>query len=385
MDYKRALFPHLDYRAYLNHAAISPLNQRAEGAMQRLMRSYAAKGARAWSDATDCRTRLREKLARLIGTEPEHVGLTTNTSHGILLVANEFPWRHGDRLVLFRGEFPGNVVPWLVAAKRHDLEIIWLDLEDMAQQNERFLDAMALRPRLMALSWVQFQTGWTQPLEELSRLRRLHGFHVCLDAIQGLGPLRMDLRETPLDFVVCGGHKWLMAPEGTAFMYIHPDRMAEMEPLWVSWISQEDPFSFLFQGAGHIDYQKPMRGEANRVEMATMNSIGYAGMEASLDMFFEIGLDTLSKTIGTLADLCRTGLRALGLEPLSERALAGIVSLPMADSEQLKRVAGALDTAGIMVATPDGHLRAAPHFYNDPQDISLYLTVLEEQLKAGNA
>jgi len=382
MHYKAELFPHLTYRAYLNHAGIWPLNLRAETAMTRLMRGFATKGARAWSDGNDCRVRLREKLARLIGAEPDQIGLTSNTSHGILLVANEYPWRHGDRLVLFRGEFPGNVVPWLIAAERHDLEIIWLDLEDLAKRNQRFRDAMALRPRLMAISWVQFQTGWTQSLEELARLRKQYGFHICLDAIQGLGPLRMDLAKTPMDFVVCGGHKWLMAPEGTAFIYIHPERMAELEPLWVGWTSQEDPFAFLFKGAGHVDYNKPIRREASRVEMATMNSIGYAGMEASLDLFFEIGLDQVSQTIRTLADLCRTGLRALGLNPISDQAEAGIVSVFMADGEKLKRVAAGLDAASVMIATPDGHLRAAPHFYNDPQDISLFLTLLEEQLKA---
>jgi len=372
MNYRRELFPDLQYSAYINHASVSPLNARAMAAMNRLMRRYAQVGVKAWGESVACRDRLREKLAALIGASAGDIGLVSNTSQGLQIVAQEYPWRSGDRLVLFRGEFPGNVVPWLQAAERFGLEPIWLDLDDLAERSPAFQDAMARKPRLLAISWVQYQTGRTQSMAALSRLRDEFGVHLCVDAIQGLGPRTLDLAETPVDFIACGGHKWLMSPEGVGFMYIHPDRIGEMNPVLAGWLSQESPIDFLVEGGGLVDYRKPMRRSADRVEAATLNSFGFAGMEASIDLFLEIGPAWIEERVGALVRLCREGLRELGA-PLCDRDVdAGIVSFKP-PAEFMKRYARGLERRGVIVATPDGHVRASPHFYNDENDVARFL------------
>ncbi len=372
MGLKQELFPHLEYQTYINHAAMSPLSTRAMTAMEHLMGRFARLGVSAWKEGGACRARVREKLAQLIGADAGDIGLIQNTSHGILVVANEYPWREGDRILLFRGEFPGNVMPWLATAARRRLEVIWLDLDDLHTRNEAFQQAMARRPRLMAISWVQYQTGLTQSLAFLSRLRAEHGIHICLDAIQGLGPLVMNLRHTPLDFVVCGGHKWLMSPEGTGFLFIHPEHVPAMDPLLVSWLSQEDPVSFLFKGDGYVDYAKPFRSETERVEMATMNNIGIAGMETGIDLLLEVGPEKVQDSVLALAHRCRQGLKALGVKTEDTRAYAGNVSFKL-PPDRLKIYFRELEDAGILVSTPDGRLRVSAHFYNDEGDIDRFL------------
>ena len=130
----------------------------------------------------------------------------------MVTIAEEYPWEKGDRIVLIKGEFPTNVVPWLNAAKRNDVAVDWVELEDVLEESPAFKAAVTAKTRLLAVSWVQFQTGKITPLAHLSHLRAKYNLHICVDAIQGLGPLRMNLAETPLDFVVTGGHKWLMSP-----------------------------------------------------------------------------------------------------------------------------------------------------------------------------
>ncbi|CAM2068075.1 Aminotransferase class V-fold PLP-dependent enzyme [Sulfidibacter corallicola] len=368
MSYQERYFPDLAYRAYLNHAAIAPLARPVAAAVRDMVDVYGRQGMKGWSYGAARRNNLRLNLAKMLGCDPDDLGLVSNTSHGLMTVAHEYPWQAGDRIVLLRGEFPGNVLPWLSAARRFHLEVLWLDPRDISERTAALAKALARRPRLIALSWVQYQTGWTLSLEDLAALRAESGIHVCLDAIQGLGALPMDLRRTPLDFVVSGAHKWLLSPEGCGFLYVHPDRMAALDPFFAGWQSTDQPVDFLFEGAGHVDYRKPYRGEASRVEWATLSPYPFAGMDAAIGLFLEVGLDEISRRILELARYTRHLLTEAGFPVLRERADAGIVSLPMA-SPRLKETARRLDQAGIAVATPDGHLRIAPHFYNREDQI----------------
>lgn len=372
MDYKQRFFPDLVYGTYLNHASISPLNTRCRQAITQLTEDYSRRGVKAWSPGNEARGRLRGLLGQLIGASGDDIALLGNTSQALSIVACEFPWRQGDGLVLVRGEFPGNVLPWLYAARRFGLEVHWLEVLDVLEQSPRFQQVMARQPRLLAISWVQYQTGVAQSLKALSRLRDQYGIQICLDAIQGLGPLTMNLAETPLDYVACGGHKWLLSPEGTGFLYVQPQRMAELQPTWVSWISQEDASSFLFLGSGYVDYEAPLKASARRFETATLNAIGLAGMEASISLILEVGPTEVSRRVLALAERCRQGLAALGLPVVTSAANSGNACVPLAP-ERLHQCIRALDPHGIIVSTPDGHLRASPHFYNEPADIDHYL------------
>lgn len=350
--------------------------------MNALMNRYAAVGLNAWKDGAACRKRVRDKLGSLIGCDGRHIGLTQNTSHGLIIAATEFPWRKGDGLVLFRGEFPGNATPWLTAAQNHDLKVHWLNPQDLIQENEAFRAVMAQKPALMAISQVQYQTGQVTPLDQLSRIRETYGVCVAVDVIQGLGPLTMDLRKHPLDFIICGGHKWLLSPEGTGFIYVNPQRMKELKPALAGWLSQEDPVSFLFRGGGLVDYHKPIRKDAQRFEMGTMNNFGYAGMEASLDMFLEVGPAEISRRILERAAQCREGLHALGLSTAGGPTPSGNVSFPL-DADSLQAAANHMEEQKICISTPDGHLRVSAHFYNDKEDIAHYLREVKFLLETG--
>jgi len=370
MDYRQTYFPDLEVPAYLNHAAIAPLNRRSREAMVAMADRYAREGVAAWSAGNAARERLRGRLAELIGVADQTIGLVSNTSHGLCLVALEFPWREGDSLVLIEGEFPGNIAPWLNAARRFSLEVLWLTLDDLLGETDAFRRVMAKRPRLLAVSWVQFQTGRAVPLARLAELRERFGVQVCVDGIQGLGPLTADLTETPVDYFVSGAHKWLLATEGAGFIHVHPERMPELIPTVGSWLSLEDPVRFLFEGAGLMDYARPNRIEPSRYEMGTMNAPGFVAMNESIGLLLEVGPAEVSRLVGEHAAYLREGLAGLGIRAVS--ADAGIVSFPL-PSQALRDAVAALTARGISIASPDGHLRAAPHFYNTRTELDLFL------------
>jgi len=375
--YRETYYPDLQTKAYLNHAAVSPLNRGAQKAMQALIERYVVSGSEAWTEGFRYRTEARENIARLIGAEPDQIGMIQNTSTGLMMVAQEFPWQAGDRLVLVEGEFPGNVVPWLVAARENGVVVDWVSPEDVASGSARMLEALRARPKLLAVSWVQYQTGLTQSLVRLCEYRAQFDVQICVDGIQGLGALTMDLAQTPLDYFVCGGHKWLLGPEGTGFIYVRPDRLEAMQPKMVSWLSQDDPISFLFKGPGWVDYQKPFRQNVDRIEMASMSNVLFAGMAESTGIFHQVGPAEVSRKVLALADHARAGLKKAGMPFAENRAEAGIVSIPL-EAETLTACVKAMQREGITVGSPDGHLRIAPHFYNQVEEIDAAIGVLKQ-------
>jgi len=113
----RSLFPDLAARAYVNHAAISPPSVAVRDAVNAVLSDYSERGVGAVGTWLAQRARLRESLAGLIGASKDEIALVPNTTLGVTDIALCFPWRQGDRVLLFEGEFPANVTPWQRAAE----------------------------------------------------------------------------------------------------------------------------------------------------------------------------------------------------------------------------------------------------------------------------
>jgi cysteine desulfurase / selenocysteine lyase len=122
----RSYFPSLKWASYLNHAAISPPSNRVVAAAAHTIDYYASHGVSAVLRGAQQRDCLHAKLATLIGARACEIGFVPSTSRGITDIALCFPWRRGDRVLLFGGEFPSNVTPWQQAAQLFDLELVVL-------------------------------------------------------------------------------------------------------------------------------------------------------------------------------------------------------------------------------------------------------------------
>src|SRR5512145_3168712 len=115
---------------------------------------------------------------------------------------------------------------------------------------------------------------------------RANETYLVVDGIQGIVNCVLDVRDTPIDVVACGGQKWLLSPWGSGFVWMRPDLVQSLRPVDVSWMSTRgsDDFSRL------IDYDFTYRDDARRFEVITLPYQDFAGMNASLDLFFEVGL-----------------------------------------------------------------------------------------------
>ena len=222
--------------------------------------------------------------------------------------------------MLYEGEFPTNVTPWLSAAKTHDLTPIFLPSRDFAEDPslglERLEETLKGGARLVAISAVAFQTGLRMPLKAMGALCRSYGALFFVDAIQALGIVPIDVDEMHIDFLAAGGHKWLMGPEGTGVLYAAREHAAALTPLNVGWLSHEDPLDFLFGGEGLLRYDKALRRDIRVIESGVANAIRFAALDASITLLLRLGIEAIWRHVNTWNDALEAGLLARGFTSL---------------------------------------------------------------------
>ncbi|MBW2463454.1 MAG: aminotransferase class V-fold PLP-dependent enzyme [Deltaproteobacteria bacterium] len=385
----RSLFPELEPRAYLNHAAVSPASVAVQAATAEVVADYARKGLEAIHRWIPQRALLKDKLGRLIGTTGDNLALTPSTSFSVLSVALCFPWEPGDRVLVFEGEFPANVTAWQQAARLHGLEVDRIPLTTFARHPDEGIAALAeaLRrePRLVATSAVQFQTGLSMPLAAMAEACHAAGAELFVDGIQAVGITPIDVDALGVDYFAGGAHKWLMGLEGVGYLYARPERAAKLRPHVAGWLSHEDPVSFLVEGPGHLDYSRRVRSSIDFLEIGSTNAVGCYALEAAIDLIEQIGTPTILAHVQAYHDALEEGLEDRGFRslrsPLASSRSGSLSVLPPAGVDVIK-LNRALASRGVSASTPDGRLRFSPHWPNAIDEVGLVLEAVDAAVRA---
>jgi len=387
---RRDLFPDLGAEVYANHASLSPPSTAVREAVMGTLDGYARGGMAWYVEEVARRDRLRDRLAAMIGAAGDSVALVANTSAGVLDIALGLPWRRGERVLLFDGEFPTNVTPWQQAAQHHGLELVWMRADDFRTDREGALARLEAELergiRLVAVSAVQFTTGQRMPLAEMGELCRAHDAELFVDAIQSVGIVPLDVEAMGIDYLACGSHKWLMAPEGIGFLYVAPERAERLEPNMAAWLSQEDAFAFLKRAPGELRYDRPFRRGALMAEAGTPNTLGAAGLEASLGLIDDIGVAAILEHVQAWHDALEPGLLERGFESARMGAAlgrSGILSVRPEDPSQSPAWVRAMAGRGIACASPDGWIRFSPHWPNALDEPGRVLEAIDAILDEG--
>ncbi len=367
----RPLFPVTRRYAYLNHASVAALPDPVTKAMNRYLAERAQGGSEALHDWEDRLEGIRRLCAKLIGAHRDEIVLTGSVSHGLNIVAAGLPWQPGDNLICAETEFPANVYPW-VNLQRRGVEVRFAPAHDYRITPTDIAALMDGRTRLVAISWVEFGSGYRNDLAALGRLCRERGVLLCVDGIQGLGALRFSLEETPLDFMAAHAAKWMLGPIGAGFLYVQRNRLPLLEPVMSGWRSVVDRDDY-------YRYDSPLRKTGERFEPGSLNQVGLVGMAAAVELLLEVGIERIERRILALTDFLIAGLQARGCEiasPIADRSeRSGIVCFrhPTITSEALAR---RLQKADVIISLRGGLIRVAPHFYNTEEDLDRLLRLL---------
>ncbi|MDP9169645.1 MAG: aminotransferase class V-fold PLP-dependent enzyme, partial [Acidobacteriota bacterium] len=222
----RSEFPVAEKLIYLNHAAVAPLSRRAATAMQNLAQDALEFGSLHYSEWMATYEAIRTLTARMINADPDEIAIVKNTSEGIAMVATGIQWKAGDVVVAFEEEFPANYFPWkrLEAA---GVEVRWLSIFDGMEK----IGAVVQGAKLLAISFVQYLSGYRVSLEEIGSLCSRAGCLFFVDAIQGMGAFAIDVRAAKIDALSADGHKWLLGPEGCGVLYVRREVQDQIEPV----------------------------------------------------------------------------------------------------------------------------------------------------------
>ena len=364
----REEFPVTGKFVYLNHAAVAPLPRRTARAMQDLAEDACLNGSFHYADWLAAYAATRAAAARLVNADASEIAFVKNTSEGIATVALGFPWRPGDRIVAFREEFPANYYIWKKIEESHGVTVDWLSCFDPLET----IAAAARGARLLAISFVQYLSGYRADLAAIGEICRQEGVFFFVDAIQGLGAFPLDVRAMNIQAFAADGHKWLLGPEGQGLLYVEKAWQDRIQPVEFGWTTV----------AGYNDYASrdmTPRHDAGRYECGTLNTISLFGLRASLDLILEAGVERIAPAIQALTDQLAEGAAKLGYEvlgpPRTPSCTSGIVSIrhPQIDA---RLVHSRLRDSGFQTSPRQGWVRVSPHFYISPQDMEALLSTL---------
>jgi cysteine desulfurase/selenocysteine lyase len=362
----RDQFPVTREAVYLNHAAVAPLSRPAAEAMKHLAEDALRFGSVHYSEWMETYEGLRLAAAKLIGAHRDEIALVKNTSEGIATIAMGLDWRPGDKVVAFQEEFPANYYPWKRLEPR-GIHVEWLSVADPLDR----IDAACRGARLLAISFVQYLSGYRADLEAIGDICQRRGCLFLVDAIQGLGAFPVDVRKARIHALAADGHKWMLGPEGCGILYVQKEIQDLVEPAEFGWTNV----------AGYADYASrdmTLRTDAGRYECGTLNTIGCYGLRASIDFLLSVGIGRIAPHVQALGDRIAAGAAAKGYEVLGTRSPstgAGIVSVRK-PGEDARAAVSRLRSRGFIAAPRQGWIRLSPHFYISPEDIDGLIELL---------
>ena len=366
-------FPQREDIVYLNHAAVAPWPKRAVAAVTQFAEENAQQGAvdyRKWMQREHV---LRAQLRDLLNAPSmEDIALLKNTSEALSTVAYGLRWRHGDNVVIAAQELPSNSIVW-ESLGRFGVSVRVVALEQGESPEEALFQACDRHTRLIAVSSVQYATGLRMDLERIGNFCRKADVLLCVDAIQSLGALPIDVQAIGADFVMADGHKWMLGPEGVAVFYCRAERRNQLDLMQYGW--------HMVAEAGHFDREAwQVATGAQRFECGSLNMLGIHALSASLSLLLEVGLDSVQeRLLPHTAYLTDVICDHRGLELLSPREpgrRSGIVSFRCTDSDH-EQLFARLCSAGVVCALRKGGIRLSPHFYTPQEKLERAMRVVQ--------
>ena len=374
---RTAEFPWTAETIYLNNASIGPIPERTRRALDEFTAKRTAPHLLPDRELFAGLAAARLGLAQLINADPSEIALATNTSWGLNLAARALPLERGDVVLVSDKEFPANVYPWLLLRDQGiTVEMTrctaqgWPDEEHLL---ERLRDP---RVRVLAVSFVQFSNGYRADLKRLGAACRANGTYLVVDGIQGIGNSVLDLRETPVDVLACGGQKWLLSPWGSGFVYVRKELVSQLEPAITGWMAFEgtDDFSRL------TEYNPTFRSDARRFEMITLPYQDFFGMTASLQLLLEVGVREIAEVTRSAHEPIVKWAQAHGVRIASPTENGHRSAILCVAPPKPVEAYHALKRARVVCSLREGSIRLSPHCYNTVEEMEKVIEVLEDLL-----
>jgi len=371
-------FPFLKDVVFLNAAlvVIPPLSvQRAYfGFTQEYIANF-AEGviARGWEIVAEA----RREVAALIGAAPTEIGFVKNTSEGVGILANGFPFSPGDNAVVIDQEHPANLFAWInLQTKGVELRVV--PSRDGKVLEEDILARVDDRTRVVAVSAVQFTTGTRVGFSQLGPACRERGILLAVDGIQAIGRLALDVKKLAIGYLSCGGNKGLLATTGAGFVFCDEAWVRKIIPPFACYQSVR---SYVKPPALTSDFSKvEWQDDSRRFEAGNLNYAGIAAIGAGAKLLNRLGIEAIQRHVLEMEDLLIEGIRTLPLDfrsPLQREFRSGILCVYYPPALE-NRVHDVLQRHRIYATFRGGYIRLCVNFYNTRDQIQRTIEAFRE-------
>jgi cysteine desulfurase/selenocysteine lyase len=368
----RNLFPYLEQGIiYFNHASSGPFSSLVTESLTELLKEKSEKNIDDYSSFLKVVDETKELLAQLINCDIDRTAFVDNTSNGLNIIAQSVDWNQGDRILLNDLEFPANVYPFLNLKKR-GVEVDFVKSVNGIVTAEQIIESVKPKTRMISVSFVQFLSGYKVDLEKIGNYCRANNIIFCVDGIQGIGAVNIDVQKSKIDFLSCGTQKWLLGMQGLAFIYINENLQRKINPANVGWLSVNNAWNLL-------DYKLDLKTTAHVFQSGTLNSFGICAFNTSLKLFNDIGFNNIEKQVLSNTKYFLEKLQNIGLKPIlancNEENFAGIITYK---PENAEKIFSELTKKKIICSLREGLIRFSPHFYNTKQEIDIVVGELQK-------
>lgn len=371
----RNYFPYLKTgKLYFNHAAISPLSTKVLERVNSYLSIRSEGEIEPYFETLDEALGAKQKVADLLKVASDDIAWTSNVSHSLNILAQGLSWQKDDEIILNDIEFPSNVYPFL-NLKTQGVNVKFaksvrgkVDLEDIEK-------LVTSKTKLISISMVQFLTGYRANLESIGEFCKDKNIIFCVDGIQGVGALDIDLQKCNIDFFAGGTHKWLMALQGLGYAYISKNLLGMIESKHVGWTSVKNPWEL-------TDYNLSLLESSEKFQLGTLPRLNIIALNASLGLLNEFGINNVEQNILENTRYLRNQLNNLPIElvceDLDNKNLSGITTFRIENS---KIIYQKLKEKNIECSLREGMIRVSPHFYNTIEEIDLLIDELKQGIK----
>lgn len=359
----RKYFPYLKTgKKYFNHAAISPLPSTVNEKIYEYFQIRSETEIEPYFLTLAQATSAKDKLANLLNVNSNQLAWSPNVSSSLNILAQGLKWKSGDEIILNNIEFPSNIYPFL-NLKKEGVAILFAEAEKGIVDLPQIEKLISPRTKLISISMVQFLTGYRADLISLGNICKKKGIIFCVDGIQGVGAIKINIDECNIDFFTGGTHKWMMGLQGLGYFYISEELMNRIDQKHVGWTSVKNTWNLL-------DYKLDLLESADRYQLGTLPRVAIIALDASLNFFEKFGFYNIERQIIDnslyLAELIsEKGYKPL-VENFSKKNIAGIVSF---SSSNAKMIIDKLEKNNTICTTREGVIRVSPHFYNTKAEL----------------
>ena len=384
IDKSPAAFPIKNEFNFLSHCSVSHLYSPAAEAISRFNQRQVLAGRQMifeYVGDDHIANNFHKNFGQMLKTSADNISITTNTSEGICMIANGYPWQPGDQIISYANEYPANHYPWVVQAQRHDVELILLSDTDIPQREhakagpipapfaggwsfDELVSKVTDRTRVIAISHVQFTNGYTADMEKLGQFCTDQGIDLIVDAAQSLGCLPVYPEQWNAAAVAAAGWKWMLGPVGSGVLYTRPDFRDKINITMTG-------ADHMVQDTAYLDHTWNPHTTGHKFEYSTVSYSVVEGLSTCVkELFNQTTMEQVRDHNFALQDLAIEHLDAEKYQPvlhLPEHRSGILALIPKQKSD--KELTAALEKEKIILTPRDGYIRFAPHVCSTEEEV----------------